>query len=190
MLTIEEIKHKYGFMCSFAIWKPIDKLKKPKYGVGDISHFDDLENLNINRNIILVGLNLSGKGSVDKPFSNFHNPKSTSHDYKIRYAVQDSVFSGAYMTDIIKDYEEVMSGKVMKYLNSNKDIEKKNIDSFELELKDIGSINPVIIAFGNDAFKILNNLKEKYRIFKVPHYSSCVPKEKIRMAFNEISKIL
>ena len=94
------------------------------------------------------------------------------------------------MTDIIKDYEEVMSGKVLKYLNSNPDIKKENIKSFEIELKDIGAKNPIIIAFGNDCFKILNELKEKYTIFKVPHYSSCISKEQLREAFNEISKLL
>jgi hypothetical protein len=190
MLTINEIKDKYGHMCSFAIWKEIDKLQKPKYDVGDISHFNNVENLNINRNIILVGLNISGKGSIDKPFSNFHNSKSTSHDYKIRFAIQDTIFSGAYMTDIIKDYEEVMSSEVMKYLNNNPNIKKDNIDSFETELKNIGSTNPIIIAFGNDCFKILNELKYKFRIFKVPHYSSCISKEKLREAFNEISKMI
>jgi uncharacterized protein YbjQ (UPF0145 family) len=190
MLSIEEIKTKYGHMASFAIWQKIDKNQKSKYGVGDISHFDDTENLKINRNIILVGLNLSGKGSVDKPFSNFHNPKSTSQDYKIRFAIQDSIFSGAYMTDIIKDYEEVMSGKVMKYLRENPNVKKENIISFETELKDIGANNPIIIAFGNDAFNILNELKDKYKIFKVPHYSSSISKEKLREAFDEISKLL
>lgn len=190
MLSIKEIKNKYGHMSSFAIWQKIDETQKPKYGVGDISHFENLENLNINRNIILVGLNISGKGSLDNPFSNFHNPKSTSNDYKIRYAIQDSIFSGAYMTDIIKDYEEVISGKVMKYLKNNPDFKKDNIKSFEMELKDIGATNPIIIAFGNDSFKILNELKEKYKIFKVPHYSSYISKEKLRDAFNEISKLL
>ena len=61
MLKINQIKDKYGHLSSFAIWKKIDKSQKPKFGVGDISHFDNLKNLNINRNIILVGLNLSGK---------------------------------------------------------------------------------------------------------------------------------
>ena len=59
MLTIKEIKVKYGHVCSFAIWKKIDKTQKPKYGVGDISHFDNEEKININRNIILTGLNKS-----------------------------------------------------------------------------------------------------------------------------------
>ena len=82
MLTIEEIKIKYGHMVSFAIWQKIDKTQKPKFGMGDISHFDN--------------------------------------------------------------------------------IEKLNIKSFEIELKDIGAKNPIIIAFGNDCFKILNELKEKF----------------------------
>ena len=94
------------------------------------------------------------------------------------------------MTDIIKDYEEVMSGKVIKYLNSNPNIKKENIKSFEMELKDIGATNPIIIAMGNDSFKILNELKDKYKIYKVPHYSSCISKEKLRDAFNEISKLI
>lgn len=190
MLSLREIKNKYGHMCSFAIWKKIDPTQKPKYGVGDISHFDNIENLNINKNIVLVGLNISGKGAIDKPFSNFHSSKSSAHDYKIRFATENTIFSGAYMTDIIKDYEELMSGKVMKYLNSNPNIKKENIESFELELKELGSINPVIISFGNSSFKILQSLKNKYRIFKVPHYSSCVSKEKLRDAFMEISKLI
>ena len=190
MLTINEIKDKYGLVASFAIWKKIDKLQKAKWGVGDVSHFKNLKNLNINRNIILVGLNLSGKGAIDNPFSNFHNPNSSSHDYKIRFATQDSIFSGAYMTDIIKDYEEVMSNQVIKYINSNPNIKKENIESFEIELKDICSNDPIIIAFGNDCYKILNELKQKYKIFKVPHYSSCISKEKLRDSFNNISKLL
>ena len=196
MFSIKEIKDKYGNMSSFALWKKIDKTKNPKYGVGDIEHFENLEEKDINRNIILLGLNISGKGFIDNPFENFHNSKSTSQDYKIRFAIQDTIFSGAYMTDIIKDYKEVMSDKVMKNLNKNPNIKKKNIESFDVELKDIGAINPIIIAFGNDSFKILSEFKKKYeninenkyRIYKVPHYSSYISKEKLKEEFNNISK--
>ena len=75
-------------------------------------------------------------------------------------------------------------------LNNNGEDQLVLIKSFEIELKDIGAKNPIIIAFGNDCFKILNELKEKYTIFKVPHYSSCISKEQLREAFNEISKLL
>lgn len=190
MLTIQEIKNKYGHLCSFAIWKKIDKTQKPKYGIGDISHFNNLSENDINRNIILVGLNLSGKGTIDKPFSNFHNPSPYSNDYRIRYAIEDTIFTGAYMTDIIKDYEEVMAGKVIKYLNNNPDVKKNNIESFEKELNDLGAVEPIIIAFGNDSYKILSELKNKYKIFKVPHYSSSLKKEELKNKFNEIAKCI
>ena len=184
MLTLQEIKYKYGHMASFALWQKIDKSQKPKFGMGDISHFDNLENLNINRNIILVGLNISGK--IENPFQNFHPTSPFAHDYKTRYAVQDTIFSGAYMTDIIKDYEEVDGSKLMEFLNANPDLKKKNIKLFEQELKDIGSNNPIIIAMGVKAELLLKPLKEKYKIFKVPHYSSIYTKEYIRDAFNDI----
>ena len=40
---------------------------------------------------------------------------------------------------------------------------QENIKSFEEELQTIGSVNPILIAFGNDCYKILHtNLQNKY----------------------------
>ena len=80
-------------------------------------------------------LNISGKGSLERPFSNFHPLHKAAHDYKTRYALQDTQFWGAYMTDIIKDFEEVVGSNVKKYLKANPDFEKSNIEVFEQELK-------------------------------------------------------
>ena len=76
-------------------------------------------------------------------------------DYKIRYALKDTMFWGAYMTDIIKDFEEKISGKVRTYLKENKEFEEENVSYFLQELDDIGSINPTLVAFGNDTHSIL-----------------------------------
>ena len=189
MLSTEQIKNKYGNVSSWAIWTKLEENQKPKYNMGDLSVFDNLEELNLNPNIVLVGLNISGKGDLSRPFSNFHPNHHTNNDYKIRYALQDTIYWGSYMTDIIKDYEEVISGKVMSFLSKNKEFEKKNIELFEEELKDIGSNNPILIAFGNDSYKILHrNLKDKYTIYKVPHYSSYISKENFRKCFLDLNK--
>jgi hypothetical protein len=91
------------------------------------------------------------------------------------------------MTDIIKDFEEKVSGNLMKFVNKNPLFLQENIKSFEDELLFIGSINPIIITFGNDCYKILNkHLKNKYKIYKVSHYSSCVRKEELRMQIENI----
>ena len=128
---------------------------------------------------------------INKPFGNFHSESSTSHDYKIRYALQNTQFLGGYMTDIIKDFEEKVSCNLMKYINNNPLFLQENIKSFEEEIKTIGSVNPILIAFGNDCYKILiTNLKTKYKIYKISHYSSCINKEKLRIEIENIIKEL
>ena len=175
------IAQKYGWCSSWAIWKRRDTTQKEKYGMEDVSFFANMDSLPLNPNYVFVGLNISGKGSLERPFSNFHPLHKTAHDYKTRYALQDTQFWGAYMTDIIKDFEEVVGSNVKKYLKANPDFEKSNIELFEQELKDIGSLNPVLIAFGNVSYNILNkHFKNKYTIYKINHYSSCISKEKLR----------
>ena len=180
---ILSIKSKYGHMASWAIWA--NKDIKEKSNMDDISFFENIKNIKFNPNIILVGLNISEK--IKRPFGNFHSENSSAHDYKIRYAVKDTIIWGSYMTDIIKDFEEKVSNNLMKYLRYNPEFLKENINSFEDELKHIGSNNPILIAFGNDCYKLLiDNFKNKYLVYKVSHYSSCISKEKLRDEFSEI----
>jgi hypothetical protein len=77
------------------------------------------------------------------------------------------------------------------YLKNNPDFEKENVERFERELSDIQAVKPTIIAFGNDAHRILNkHFKNKYKIYKVPHYSSNISKEQLREKFIEIQNQL
>ena len=178
----EKIKLKYGGMSSWALWS--EQGEKIKSNMGDISFFENptIMTLNaLNPNIILVGLNISKH--IPKNFSNFHPDYSSAQDYKTRYALKNTIFWGAYMTDIIKDFQEKVSGNMMKYLSKNKTFEKENILKFEEELGFIGSKSPIIIAFGNDTYKILKRNIKKYKIYKVSHYSSFINKDKYRDEF-------
>jgi hypothetical protein len=190
MDTFTKIKEKYGNISSWAIWRE-DVDTRSKAGMDDISFFEHPEQTLhlLNPNIILVGLNISEK--IQRVFGNFHPDKPTAQDYKTRFALQGSIFWGAYMTDIIKSYEEKISGNLMKYLRTNKDVEKENIKRFEEELSDIGSQNTIIIAFGNDSYSILKrNLKDTYTIYKVPHYSAFIQLDRLRQAFTELENTI
>ena len=173
------IKNKHGIHASWAVWA--EEANTPKSNMGDLSVFDD-ENIlqELNPNIVLVALNFSVAVADDwEPFQNFHGKGGGA--YKIRYAVKGTPFWGAYMTDIIKDFPEKESNNVMTYLKDNPSIVADNIISFEQELEDIGSIDPLLICFGTDSFNILNkNLGEKYNIQKVTHYSHFESKEIFR----------
>jgi hypothetical protein len=189
IVKYETIKTKYGSMSSWAIWK--NQEKNTKSGMGDISLFhnpSDTTLQTLNPNIILVGLNISKR--IPRTFGNFHPDYSSAQDYKTRFALVDTMFWGSYMTDIIKDFEEKVSCKMMKYLSSNKSFEKENIIKFKQELVDIGSKDPIIIAFGNDTYKILKRNFKDFKIYKVTHYSSFISKEKLRDEFKNLENNL
>ena len=172
-------------MSSWAIWKERKPTEKAKSRMGDISFFDNpsIELLKTLRpNIVLVALNISRK--FDRPFGNFHPDYSTAQDYKTRYALQGTPLWGAYMTDIIKNFEQKVSGKLMSFLRKNPDFTEENITSFKQELCDIGALNPTLIALGKDSYDILNKyLKDEFRIFRVTHYSAPIRKEDLREEF-------
>ena len=178
-------------MTSWAIW--VDEWKNPKDNMGDLSVFDIEKNAGLlrqlNPNIILVGLNVS-RGVIKVPFANFHDARPQANDFKIRYALLGSPFWGAYMTDIIKDFDQKESGKVRSYLRTHKPFEEENARLFREEMKDIGTDNPTIIAFGVDTYTILNrNFKNEFKIRKVLHYSHYISKEKYREeVLNRLSK--
>jgi hypothetical protein len=184
-----EIANKYGEFASWAIWA--DEGDKPKSNIGDTRIFDLQFNpgllLQLNPNIIMVGLNFSR--TIEKvTFVNFHDRRPQGQDYKIRYAFKNTKFYGAYMTDIIKDFEEKISGNVVSYLKKNKEFEEKNISLFKQELKDLRSKDPLIISFGNHVYNILyKHFGCTYRIIKVPHYSMHISREDYR---KEVSNLI
>ena len=176
------IKDKYAYCASWAIWS--DEDEKPKSNIGDLTILDPDSNKNLlsqlNPNVVLLGLNIS-RGDIKIPFANFHDKRPEATDFKIRFAFRGSPFWGGYMTDIIKDFEQTISGEVDAYLTRNKSFEEKNIQTFRQELIDIGATDPTLIAFGNITYDILErNLKDEFKILKVPHYANYTKKEKYR----------
>ena len=185
----EFLKEKYGRYSSWAVWA--DEGKRPKDNMGDLSVFDLETNPGLihqlKPDIVLVGLNVS-RGCIETPLGNFHDPRPEAMDFKIRYALRSSPFWGAYITDIIKDFDQKKSGKVMSVLRKNPAFEQENVEFFREELIDLGSSNPILIAFGQVTYSILaRNFWSDYRIIRIPHYSDYCSKEKYR---GEVSGIL
>lgn len=184
----ELIKSKYGHYASWAVWA--NEGIKPKDNTGDLSVLDTEHNINLLPQLkptrILVGLNISRR--IEAPLANFHDARPQAMDYKIRYALRGSPFWGSYMTDVIKDFEQKISGRMMNYLSRNKAFEEENIRLFVEELNDLGSTRPIIVAFGRDAHTILHkHFGNSFTIYRIPHYSNYSAKEKYR---EEVSAIL
>ena len=188
--NFKKIKNKYQYLSSWAIWAK--EGETPKSNIGDLTVLDPDINKNLlsqlNPEVVFVALNIS-RGDIKIPLGNFHDHRPVATDFKIRFAFKDTPFWGGYMTDIIKDFEEKISGNVKDYLSKNRDFEKQNVDIFLEELNDIGAKNPVLIAFGNEVFNILNrHLKDRFKIIKVPHYANYTNKEEYREQIKTIFK--
>jgi len=179
----EEIKKKYGNVASWAVW--YDEGQKPMTNMGiDIFNINKNPSLleTLNNNVIMVGLNVSMRIS-EKPFVNFHTDdptKSAGPVYKVRHAFKRTKYYGAYMTDIIKNCEMVAQGEVLAFLKNNPEIIKANISVFRNELLYIQAKKPLILAFGNATYYILNNYLDKdcySKLIKIAHYSCYINKK-------------
>ncbi len=184
----DAVRKKYGHYASWAVWGW--EGKQPKDRMGDISFFDDPNDeflATLDPETILVGLNISR--TIERPFGNFHPDYPEAQDYKLRHALHGTRFWGGYLTDIIKDFEEKVSGKMMAYLRQNPQFEQENIKIFCAELAAIGSTSPTLIALGGDSFAILKrNLRDELPILKAPHYSMYISKENYRLKFEQLRR--
>lgn len=182
------IKKKYGYCASWAVWADVGET--PTSNMGDLTVFDIEKNPSLlsilNPNVVLVGLNFSKDVKLET-FANFHAGGSAK-DFKTRYALKGTDCWGAYMTDILKDYPEMDSTKVDKYLSDNPDFEKQNVESFHQELEDIGSENPKLVAFGDKVYKILIKNFPNYIIVKIPHYSHFINQDDYKDQVLEVLK--
>jgi len=194
MMDLEKfnfIRQKYGQVASWAVWE--EQGETAMYNMGDLNILDPQQNPNVlselKPDVVFVGLNVSRDIADFEPFSNFHPTYSRAQDYKTRFALQDTELWGGYMTDIIKDYPELNGQNVMSFLRDNPDVEEKNIETFREELKDLGTENRTIIAFGNDVFRILSrNLKNEFNIFRVTHYAAYINQQKYRDEIKSLIK--
>jgi hypothetical protein len=175
----EIIKDLYGHWASWAVWA--EEGDTPKSNIGNLDIFENDQILDIiDPNIILVALNWS-RGPIQKPFANFHDPRPMATDFKIRYALKNTPLWGGYMTDILKEFDQKSSGKVIEFLKMNKHFEEKNIALFRKELLTLEIEQPKIVAFGSVTYSILKrNFSIEFQIFKVPHYANYGSKENYR----------
>jgi len=181
----ELLRLKYGKVASWAVWDA--QGERPKSNMSARTVFDLRLNPSlldtVQPNVVMVGLNFSREVESPTDFSNFHDESPHANDFKIRYAFEGTPYYGAYMTDVLKNLVILNASSVREYLRKNPESVRPHIEYFERELVDLGVSEPLIIAFGRDAFGILKKYlkREKFsRLIQVTHYSHQIRKEKYR----------
>ena len=179
----ESLKEKFGHVASWAIWgRPSDSVKS---NMKDVSMFDGDGILEVlNPKYVFVGLNGSGVHDdymdMEKPWHNFHSSNPHGNDFKLRYALMDTPYWGAYITDAIKDLPEVDSNKVAVYLKNHPEVVEKNMKILRDEIKMLTD-NPTVIALGGKSYELVNKyLGKEFTVKKITHYSFTIGKEEYR----------
>lgn len=169
----EQIKKKYGKSASWAIWK--EEGNTPKSNIDNLSVFNDKEIYKkLNPNYVFVGLNPSVQDTNNEIWRNFHSPDTKrQNDYKLRYALKNTKFWGAYITDL----------NGIKETNSNKvSVSATDVRSFKEEIALLGT-KPVLVALGDKVYNaLMKYLSEEYTIVKIKHFSCYISKEAYREA--------
>ena len=192
----ETIKQKYGDVASWAVWEDVGV--KPKSNMGHLNIFDFQKNPALlevlKNNVVMVGLNFSRPVLPTEPFKNFHDLNPRANDFKIRYAFRETEFYGAYMTDVIKNLEMKDSHDVKVHLKRNTNLIQEDISMLREEFSDLHANKPILLAFGVDAYNLLNNnlRKDEYsKLIRLTHYSHQISKENYKKeVFGQIQDTL
>jgi len=98
------------------------------------------------------------------------------------------------MTDIIKKMEMKSSPGVKTYLKKNPSVVQENISAFREELSELEAEEPILLAFGIDAYNLLYKNLRKYeysKLVRLTHYSHQIGKEDYKKeVFNQINDAL
>ena len=87
------------------------------------------------------------------------------------------------MTDVIKNLEMRSSNDVRSYLKNYPNVVQENISFFREEISELETREPVLLAFGVDAYNLLySNLKrnEYSKLVRLTHYSHQISKEEYK----------
>ena len=179
-----KLKDHFENVASWAVWE-LPSGTSPKSNMRVISMFDSDDILELlNPHYVFIGLNGSGVHDdymdMSNPWHNFHSSNPHGHDYKLRYALLNTPYWGAYITDVIKELPEVDSNKVSTYLRKHPDVVAENIKILKKEIEMLGT-HPVLVCLGGKSYEIVQkHLGNQFIVKKVFHYSYQIGKEDYR----------
>ena len=160
------IKSKYGGVASWAIWAASGSGDTSDVSIFDLRS-DNVALRKLHTKYVLVALNISGQIKI--PFGNFHGGP---RDFMLRDALNGTPLEGAYLTDLLKNYEDKSSAAVVRHFKKNTDEFNLQIADFLEELIDVGANQrTTLIALGEGVYQLLQMASVNYKVEKLRHYS-------------------
>lgn len=181
----EMLRSKWGRYASWAVWEIPAADAAPKSGVGNLDVFDLGKHPGLldvlTSEVVMIGLNASSRDVSGESWFGFHDPSPRANDFKIRFAFHGTPYWGAYMTDVFYDFHETDSRVVIETMKAAPDEVARQLDRLASELVDLGSVDPLLIVFGGEAYRhVQRRFGDRYRVVQVPHFSNYIGKDAYR----------
>lgn len=174
-----KLREEFGYTSSWAVWAaPKSGNWKSKDNVFNMTPFHNETELlkSLNGDYIFVGLNPAVHDQKDhsvEVWENFHSSDAKkSQDYKLRYALKDTMYWGAFITDVYTGIADTYSDSTMKKVTKSATLESMvNV----LRIREILGGHATIVAMGTKAHAVLKkNLPEDIELKMITHYSAYV----------------
>jgi hypothetical protein len=119
---------------------------------------------------VILGLNPASWATPGPEWAAFHN---SANDGRLALAVHGTGAQGAYMTDLVTDWNESSSGTVASKLKTEPNFAKECISKLRAELNDLGHAPKTILCCGGTVFKHAKELgcEPGYQIHRITHYA-------------------
>lgn len=201
----------YGQCSSWAVWRqgsaehirfqpapttaPDFWLNAAVKQLAGVASQQDLDTLGwqLNPNVVLVALNFAERDAATKeatkalPYHAFHEETTLTSDHRLRDACCGTTLWGGYLTDLVKfngttlePLRDSNAAAVQRRLRC-KDYLENQVRGLSVELRQLGSHNPVVVALGNAVYAALaapsslellrTELGAGTRVVKLTHYS-------------------
>ena len=176
---------KYSKHSSWAIWREREPGKSSTDGINDLTIFDESNRPweKLRPQFVFVGLNPANDEATVEQFSMFHSSRQGSKDYRLRYALHNTIFWGSYITDVLQTLIGAHSDIIMQEFHDACGQGRGHVllADFLKELRNLTQIlgrKPLLIAMGgsDNTLDVLKWAKDAdllngYEITHIPHYS-------------------
>lgn len=161
----------YARHASWAIWSwPAAPIRGQWKWVKDLDALCRADPAALRADIAIIALNPATRGVTHAEWANFHD---SANDGRLALAVQGTAAEGAYMTDLVNDWNQSVSSTVSAALAENPHLAAYHVGQLHNELSVLGTSPKMIVCCGGTVHKYVDAHwpDRRDRIVRITHYA-------------------
>jgi hypothetical protein len=141
----------YARHASWAIWSwPASTTRGQWAWVKDLDPLRRADSGALRADIVVIALNPATRGTIPADWAAFHD---SANDGRLALALHGTGAEGAYMTDLVNDWNQSVSSTVSAVLAKDPRLAAHHVGRLHTELSDLGTSPKVLVCCGGVVYK-------------------------------------